>query len=76
MENPNHKNKNIERKYLKNTQKNQFLKANNSLLELKKHFIELKSRELKDREVKIKRKIEELFFEPIIVSTYDMDKLE
>ena len=76
MENPNHKNKNIERKYLKNTQKNQFLKENNSLLELKKHFIELKSRELKDREVKIKRKIEELFFEPIIMSTYDMDKLE
>ena len=76
MENPNHKNKNIERKYLKNTQKNQFLKENNSLLELKEHFIELKSRELKDREVKIKRKIEELFFEPIIVSTYDMDKLE
>ena len=40
-------------------QKNQFLKAKNSLLELGKDFIKLKGRELKDREVKNKREIEE-----------------
>ena len=40
--------------------KNQYLKANNSLLELEKHFIELKDRQLKDREVNIKREIEVL----------------
>ena len=41
--------------------KNQFLKVKNSLLELEKGFIDLQNRELKDREPKIKRKIEELF---------------
>ena len=40
--------------------KNQYLKANNSLLELEKHFIEMKDRQLKDREVNIKREIEGL----------------
>ena len=54
--------------------KNQFLKVMNSLLELAKTFIELKDRELKDREVRIKRKIEELFSKPIIVSIDDMRK--
>ena len=68
MENPNYKNKNIERNFLKVVPKNQFLKVKNDLLELEKDFIELKDRELKDREVKIKRDIEELFFKPIIVS--------
>ena len=75
MENPSYKNQNIETKYLKNMQKNQFLKVNNSLLELDKDFIELKDRKSKDREVKIKREIEELFFKPIIVSIDDMDNL-
>ena len=42
--------------------KNQFLKVNNSLLELEKDFIEPKDRELKDKELKIKREIKELFF--------------
>ena len=56
-------------------QKSQFLKVNNSLLELEKDFIELKDIELKDREVKIKRKIEELSFKPIILSIDYMDKL-
>ena len=56
MENPNYKNKNIETKYLNNMQKNQFLKAKNSLLELEEGFRVLKDRELKDREVKIKKK--------------------
>ena len=40
----NYKNENIERKYLKNMWKNQFLKVNNSLLKLEKDFIELKDR--------------------------------
>ena len=68
MENPNYKNKNIERNFLKVVLKKQFLKVKNDLLELEKDFIELKDRELKDREVKIKREIEELFFKPIILS--------
>ena len=76
MEKLNYKSPNIERKYLKNMQKNQFLKVKNSLLESEKYFTELKDTELKDREVKIKRKIEELFFKPIIVSIDDMDKFE
>ena len=33
MENPNHKNKNIERKFFTKLRKNQFLKVKNSLLE-------------------------------------------
>ena len=76
MENPNYKNKNIERKFLKIIRKNQFLKVKNSLLELEKDFVELKDIELKDREIKIKREIEELFFKPIIVSIDDMDRFE
>ena len=39
MENPNYKNENRERKFLKIMLKNQFLKVNNSLLELEKDFI-------------------------------------
>ena len=54
------------RKFLKDIRKNQFLKVNNSLLELGKDFIELKDKELEVREVKIKRKIEELLFKPIL----------
>ena len=38
--------------------------------------MELKIRELKDREVKIKREIEELFSKPIVVSIEDIDKFE
>ena len=57
-------------------QKNQFLKVKFSLLELEKDFIELKDRNVKDREVRIKREIEELFLKPIIVSMDDMDKFE
>ena len=38
--------------------------------------MELKDRELRDREEKIKREIEELFYKPIIVSKDDMDKFE
>ena len=36
----------------------------------------MKYRELKDREIKIKREVEELFFKPIIVSIDDMLKSE
>ena len=56
--------------------KNQFLKVKNSLLELKIFFFELKDRKLKNREVKIKWKIQELFLKPIIVSADVMDKYE
>ena len=76
MENPNYKNENIEKKYFKNIRKNQFLKVKNSLSELENFFIELKERELKDRGVKTKREIEELFFKSIIVSVNDMDNYE
>ena len=76
MENPSHKNENIERKYLSNMRLNQSLMVENNLLELEKNFIELKHREFKYREVKIKREIEELFFKPIIMSIGDMDKFE
>ena len=54
--------------------KNQFLKVENSLSELEKYFTELEDRELKDREVKIKRDIWDLFHKFIIVSIDDMDK--
>ena len=76
MENLNYKNENVGTKYVKNMRKNQFLKVKNSLLESEKDFIELKDRELKHREVKIKIQIEELFFKPIIVSIDDMDKFK
>ena len=41
--------------------KNQFLNAKNRPSRLEKDFIELKDRELKDREVTVKRELEELF---------------
>ena len=59
MGNANYKNNNIERKYLKVMQKNQFLKAKNGLLELEKDSIKLKDIGLKDREVKTKKEIGE-----------------
>ena len=49
MENPNYKNEKIERKYLNDMRRNQCLKVKDSLLELKRYFIESKDRELKDR---------------------------
>ena len=66
MENSNNKNKNIEIKYLKNIWKNWLLKVRNSLLELEKNFRGLKDRELKDREVKTNRDIEELFLNRLL----------
>ena len=76
MENPNDKSENIKRKYWNNMENNQFLKVKNSLLELEKDFIKSKDKELKDREVKIKREMEELLLKPFIVFIYDTDKLE
>ena len=76
MENRNYKNKNIEKKYLNNMQKSQFLKVKNNLVELEKRFIGLIDRELKDREVKNKKEMQELFFKLIIASIDDVDKFE
>ena len=56
--------------------KNQFVNVKNNLLELEKDFIKLKDKELKDREVKIKREIEELFFKLIVESIDDMNNFE
>ena len=47
-----------------------------NLLELDQDFLNLKDTELNDREVKIKREIEELFFKPIKGSTDEMVKFE
>ena len=54
----------------------QYLKVKNSLLELEKDFIDLKDIELKDRGIKTKKEIEELFIKPIITSIEDMDRFE
>ena len=67
MESLNLKNENIERKFFKNMQKNQFLKVENSLLELVKNFIELEERELNSRDVKVKIQI----IRPIKNTWYD-----
>ena len=78
MENSKHstyKSENIETKYLNNMRKTLLLKVKLSLLELKKNFIELKDKELKDREVKIKRELL-LCIKPITVSTDDMYMFE
>ena len=61
MENRSYKNENIERKCLNKMRKNQLLKVNNSILELEKDFMELK-----DREIKIKRQVEELFLNQLL----------
>ena len=42
------------------------VKVQNSLLELEKDFIGLKDSESKDRKVRIKRKIEELFLNQLL----------
>ena len=75
MENPNYKNENIEKKYLNNMRKNQFLKIKKNLLELEKDLIELKDTELKDKEMKTKKEKEQLFFKPIVVPIDDIDRL-
>ena len=57
-------------------QQKQFLKMKNNLLELEKQFFKLKDRELKNKEVKINREIEQLFFKPILAFIDDIDKVE
>ena len=61
MENRNYKSEDIERNNLN-------IVVKNSLLELEKDIINLKDIELKDRKVKIKKLIVELFIKPILVS--------
>ena len=68
----NHKNKSIDKKYLRNKLSNLFLKVQNSLLEKEKDFIELNDIELKDSETKIKREIGKLFFKPHNITLDDM----
>ena len=69
MENQTIRMKIIREKYFKNMLNNQFLALGN-------FFLESKDRKLKDREEKIKRETEELFYKPVIVSKDDMDKFE
>ena len=58
-------------------QKTWFLNVKkNDLLELEKYFINLTDKQLKKREIKLKKVIEELFFKPVIVSIDDMDRFE
>ena len=76
MEKQTTKMKELREKYLKNMLSNQFLKVKNSISELEKDFIDLKGIELKDREIKIKKEIEELLIKPIIVSIADVDRFE
>ena len=56
MEKQGYENENIERKYLENMKNHQFSEQKVNLLELEKHFAELRDMELKDRKEKIKRK--------------------
>ena len=66
----------LREKYLKDMLRNQFLKVKNIISELEKDFIELNDVELKDRETKIKREIEKLFFKPNNITIDDMDRFE
>ena len=72
----NHKNKSIDKKYLRNKLSNLFLKVQNNLLEKEKDFIELNDIELKDSETKIKREIGKLFFKPHNITLDDMYRSE
>ena len=72
----NHKNKSIDKKYLRNKLSNLFLKVQNSLLEIEKDFIEFNDIELKDSETKIKREIGKLFFKTHNITLDDMYRSE
>ena len=67
----NYKNENLHENtqtiYLNNIRKNRILKVKNNLFEIEEVFKEFRHRELKDREIKIRRLAEELFFKPTIV---------
>ena len=60
------KTKIMRKKYLNNMRRTNIVKVQNSLLELEKDFIGLKDSESKDRKVRIKRKIEELFLNQLL----------
>ena len=60
------KTKIMRKKYLNNMRRANIVKVQNSLLELEKDFIGLKDCESKDRKVRIKRKIEELFLNQLL----------
>ena len=60
-EKSNYKSKNFETKYLNNTQKIRFLKVKSIILESEKDLMKLKHRELKDREVKTKKRYKTYF---------------
>ena len=57
-------------------QKNQFFKGKEQTFRITKRFYIIGRQRMRDREGKIKREIEELFFKPIIVSINDVDKFE
>ena len=63
------------KKILKIYAKETVFKGKDKHLELQKDFIKLKDRELKDREVKIKREIK-IYYCPIIVFIDDMEKFQ
>ena len=65
LKHPNSKNK-YSMKKLNNTQRNRLLELKNNILKLKNNFIGLKDRELKDRELKIKNEMEELFLNNLL----------
>ena len=67
IENLDNKNENIGRKYSKEP----IFKGKGQPFKIRKKFIELK-----DREVKIQKEIEELCFNPTSVSIDDMDQSE
>ena len=56
----------MRKKYLNNMRRTNIVMVQNSLLELEKDFIGLKDSESKDRKVRIKRKIEELFLNQLL----------
>ena len=56
----------MRKKYLNNMRRTNIVKVQNSLLELEKDFIGLKDSESKDKKVRIKRKIEELFLNQLL----------
>ena len=76
LKHSNCKNESIEAKYLNNVRKDRSLKVKNCLLQWENDFIELKDREIKDIEIKVKSEIEELFSKPMLVPIDDMGKFE
>ena len=61
---------------LDNTQKNIILKVKNIILKLQKDLTELNDSELKDQDIKISKKTNELFTKPIITTAVDMEEFE